>query len=160
MANDAREPETLFFADDGTIPNNPSLAVLVYRGVLTPGDGAAAFEDLFARNGWTGSWRNGLYDFHHFHSTAHEVLGISRGRVTARIGGPDGRSLMLEAGDVVMLPAGTGHFNEGASEDLEIVGAYADGRDPDLCRGEPKDAAKVRDNIAKLRAPERDPVRG
>ena len=46
--------------DDGTYPNNARLPLLIYRAAvrLPQGDPAAIFEDLFAANGWGGSWRN------------------------------------------------------------------------------------------------------
>src|ERR671938_1556326 len=115
-----REPERHLFADDGRIPNNPRLPLLVYRRALEPSppDPAAAFEAAFARNGWTGAWRDGIYGFHHYHSTSHEVLGIARGRVRVRLGGEGGLATELRAGDVVVIPAGVGHKNEGATPDL------------------------------------------
>lgn len=156
------EPEAHRLADDGRIPNNPDLPALLYRRAvpLAADDPARAFEDLFARHGWTGSWRNGIYPFHHFHSTAHEVLGIARGRVRARLGGEGGPSLELSAGDVVLLPAGTGHKNEGASPDLLVVGAYPEGQDPDLCRGRPGERPRALANIAAVPLPAVDPVHG
>jgi uncharacterized protein YjlB len=155
-------PEAHRLADDGTIPNNPELPLLLYRQALTPAgaDPARAFEDLFARHGWAGSWRNGIYPFHHYHSTAHEVLGIARGRVHTRLGGEGGLSVELAAGDVVVLPAGTGHKNEGASPDLLVVGAYPPGQDWDLCRGEPGERPRVLASIAAVPLPAADPVRG
>ena len=63
------------------MPNNPRLPLVVYRGALDIGPGAtAACEMLFAGNGWSGGWRGGVYPYHHYHSTAHEALGISRAR--------------------------------------------------------------------------------
>lgn len=158
----ASDPVSHLLADGGGIPNNPDLPALLYRGAVDPpaGDPARAFEDLFARHGWTGSWRDGIYPFHHFHSTAHEVLGIARGRVRARLGGEGGISVELAAGDVVVLPAGTGHKNEGASPDLLVVGAYPDGQEPDLRRGGPGERPRVLANIAAVPLPAADPVRG
>jgi uncharacterized protein YjlB len=150
----------MHFPDNGKIPNNPRLPVLIYRDVTEAADRASAFETLFARNGWTNSWRNGLFDYHHFHSNAHEVLGIARGSVTARLGGERGKAVTLTAGDVVVLPAGTGHKRERASEDLLIVGAYADGRDYDIRRGATQEKEEVRSNITSVPDPERDPVTG
>src|SRR5262245_32148079 len=100
------ELETFTFADDGGIPNS-ALPVLVYRGALASEAGAAAHEDLFAGNGWLGAWRDGIYPFHHFHSTAHEVLGIAAGTANVVLGGAQGSRFELTAGDVVVLPAGT-----------------------------------------------------
>lgn len=146
---------------DGAIPNNPRLPVLIYHGVIgRGGDPARSFERLFRRNGWTNSWRDGMYGFHHFHSTAHEVLGIAGGWVRARIGGTGGHVFDLGTGDVVLLPAGTGHKCESASVDLLIVGAYAEGREWDLRRGAPEEWDEVLENIRLLPDPERDPVTG
>lgn len=150
----------LFLRRRRHIPNNPRLRVLLYRGITVAKDKARAFERLFERNGWTNAWRDGLYDYHHFHSTAHEVLGIAQGSVVARLGGEKGEAVTLTAGDVMVLPAGTGHKRECASADLLIVGAYAEGRDWDLCRGATQDKEKVRRNIDSLPDPERDPVTG
>jgi uncharacterized protein YjlB len=62
------------------VPNNPRLPLIVYRGALeTSGDTAASCVALFDRNGWIGAWRNGVYSHHHYHSSAHEVLGIVAG---------------------------------------------------------------------------------
>ncbi|MDX6806502.1 cupin [Terrihabitans rhizophilus] len=154
------EPEVLGFPVDGAFPNNGSLPVLIYRKAVQRDGAADALEQLFAANGWTNNWRNGLYDFDHFHSNAHEVLGIAKGHVTAVLGGPNGSSISLSEGDVVMLPAGTAHRKEEGSTDLQIVGAYWDGREPDLRRGEESEELQVRDNLGALPPPERDPVNG
>ena len=104
--------ETYHFADDGTVPNNP-LPLVVYRGALPDcGDRAAFCEAMFARNNWPNSWHNGIYSYHHYHSTAHEVLGIARGNARVRLGGENGRSVELQAGDVVVIPAGVAHKRE------------------------------------------------
>jgi len=102
-----RKPNVFRFADDGIVPNNRKLPLIVYRGsVRTAGaaDAAALFEVLFERNGWKDSWRNGIYDFVHYHSQIHEVLGIARGHATVRFGGSQGRAFRLKAGDVAVLP--------------------------------------------------------
>ena len=152
-------PEAYTFDDDGGIPNS-ALPVLLYRGAVDGEAGAAAYEELFAGHGWLGAWRDGIFPFHHFHSTAHEVLGISRGTVDVTLGGPKGRQLTLSAGDVVVLPAGTGHFNGGSSADLLVVGAYPDGMRWDLRRGDPSEHDEVLANIARVPLPDQDPVQG
>ncbi len=152
-------PEMFRFADDGAIPNSP-LPLLLYRGALADGIGAAAFERLFAGHGWGGLWRNGIYAFHHFHSTAHEVLGIAAGRARVRFGGPGGQSVEVQAGDAVVIPAGVGHFNEGASADLLVVGGYPKGQRADLRRGNPAEHERMLRNIADVPLPARDPVTG
>jgi uncharacterized protein YjlB len=152
-------PETHTFEDDGGIPNSP-LPVLVYHDALRADAGAAAYEDLFAEHGWLGAWRDGIFPFHHFHSTAHEVLGIAGGSATVTLGGPQGRSFELAAGDVVVLPAGTGHRNLGSSSDLLVVGAYPNGMRWDLRRGDPAEHDEAVANIARIPLPDQDPVHG
>ena len=148
------------FADDGIIPNSP-LPLLVYRGAIdAERDPAARFEALFGANGWSGSWRNGIYDYHHYHSTAHEVLGIARGSARVRFGGEKGSVLEVQAGDVVVIPAGVAHKNEGASRDLLVVGAYPGGIGPDICTGKPDERPAVLDNIRAVPLPAGDPVHG
>jgi uncharacterized protein YjlB len=147
--------------DDGAIPNNEALPLMVYRAALPPGaDPAGAFEALFARNGWSGGWRNGIYPYHHYHSTAHEVLGIAKGQARVRFGGDKGETVAVRAGDVVVVPAGVGHKKESASADLLVIGAYPDGRGPDLCTGKGDERPRVLANIAKVSMPDADPVFG
>jgi uncharacterized protein YjlB len=153
--------EAYRFAASGDIPNNPVLPLLVYRGVLPRGgDTAAACEALFTRHSWPSAWRNGIYDYHHFHTTAHEALGIVRGEAHVRFGGPDGRTVAVRAGDVVVIPAGVGHKNEGASNDLLVVGAYPAGQDWDICPPKPGEADCAHENVRKVPLPEADPVYG
>ena len=152
--------ETHRFADDGTVPNSP-LPLVVYRGALPDsGDRAAACEEMFATNGWPGSWRNGIHPFHHYHSTAHEVLGIARGHARVRLGGESGRIVELRAGDVVVIPAGVAHKREAASSDLLVIGSYPKGQHPDMCRVEADRHDGARAKIEKVPLPDRDPVTG
>ena len=160
------DPLQHLFEDDGVFPNS-RLPVLIYRAALPGGAQAAArmtgptsFEELFEGHGWSSSWRNGLYTVHHYHSTAHEVLGIFQGWVTARLGGPRGQPVKLEAGDVVIIPAGVAHKNEGASADFRVVGAYPDGTGPDMQYGKPGERPAVVRNIAAVPLPAADPVHG
>jgi uncharacterized protein YjlB len=152
-------PETLHFDDDGAIPNSP-LPVLVYHDVAEVAAGAASCEALFHGNGWGNSWRSGIFDFHHFHSTAHEVLGIAAGGTEVMLGGPSGQELEVRAGDVLVLPAGTGHRRVGSLAGLLVVGAYPRGQDWDLRRGDPAEHDEVLANIARVPLPETDPVGG
>lgn len=160
MSDTTTQPkvETYRFDDAGDIPNNPQLPLLVYRGVLPlDGDAAAACEKLFSANSWPNAWRNGVYDYHHFHTKAHEALGIVRGEVSVRFGGPTGATATARAGDVVVIPAGVAHKNEGASADLLIIGAYPPGQKPDNNTRADKDS---RSNIAAVARPKTDPVYG
>jgi uncharacterized protein YjlB len=153
--------ETYRFADDGIVPNNAALPLVVYRGALgESGDRAAACERMFAQHGWGGSWRNGIYGHHHYHSTAHEVLGIARGHARVRLGGESGQTVELNAGDVVVIPAGIAHKREAASDDLLVIGAYPRGQHPDMCRGQSGERNRALLNIAAVALPEADPVTG
>jgi uncharacterized protein YjlB len=152
-------PESLSLPKTAEFPNSRYPA-LIYRAARNSGDLATAFEDLFESHGWSGSWRNGLYRRHHFHSTAHEVLGVYRGHVNVRLGGPSGTLVVLRAGDVAVVPAGVAHKNEAQSEDFAVVGAYPRGTSPDLRYGEPGERSSSEQNIAKLSRPEQDPVAG
>ena len=160
------DPQTLDvvalnFADDGAIPNNPDLPLLLYRGALKPDAvSAEACLDLFAANGWSGGWRNGIFGSHHFHSTAHEVLGIVRGRARVTFGGPEGKTVELTAGDVAVLPAGTGHKREDASGDLLVIGAYPGGMGYDTLWGDPAEHDGAVANISRVPLPAGDPVFG
>src|SRR5438552_6829340 len=156
----ALKVETYRFNDDGTVPNN-SLPLVVYRGVLAEGgDRAAACEAMFARNGWPGAWRNGIYGHHHYHSTAHEVLGIAAGNARVRLGGDSGQTVELRTGDVVVIPAGVAHKREAASADLLVIGSYPQGQSPDHCRAEAGAYDKAACWIAPVALPDADPVPG
>ena len=155
------QPEQLSFKDDGVFPNS-SLPLLVYRDAITidAKDPASIFEQCFARNDWTNSWRDGVYSFPHYHSTSHEVLGVYSGAATLRLGGEHGENLEVQAGDVIVIPAGVAHQNLAASDDFGVVGAFPEGRDWDLLRGLPGERPKADRNIAALPMPDSDPVYG
>lgn len=159
--NDHATIVTLFIEDDGKFPGN-ALPVLLYRQAVTlrSSDPARDVEGLFAGNGWGDTWRNGIFDFHHYHSTAHEVLGCSRGWVRVQLGGPSGTEVRLEAGDVAVLPAGIAHKNLEDSGDYQIIGAYPPGQSPDMCYGEPGERPQADREIAKVTGPRTDPVHG
>ena len=159
----ARQPAALYFSDDGKTPNNPACPLLVYRDVVlfrTRFDRAAIFEELFAANGWKDSWRDGIYDFLHFHTRSHEVLGIARGSARVQFGGAKGKTLTVEAGDVIVLPAGTGHQRITSSDDLLVVGAYPAGGRYDEPRPGDVDRAEARTRIGRVPKPACDPVYG
>ena len=120
---------------DGAIPNHPRWPLLIYpKAVAVAGpDPALAFEDLFNRNRWPAAWRNGVFPFHHFHSNGHEALGIYEGEVTVQFGGDAGVTVTARPGDVIVLPAGTGHKKLASRGTLGVVGAYPEGSHPDTC---------------------------
>jgi uncharacterized protein YjlB len=156
-------PLALMFADDGAIPNNPRLPFLVYRNAIdlsgTP-DPETVIEKTFTRHGWVDCWRNGIYGYVHYHSMIHEALGIARGRAKVRFGGARGEVLDVAAGDVVVLPAGTGHQCLWAGHELCVIGAYPKTGRYDLCRGSKVEHAKATITIPQVPVPDSDPVHG
>ena len=156
------ELETWHAPPGDAIPNHPSFAVLLYHHVEAAAAGADAAQALLSSHGWGGAWVDGVFPFHHFHSTAHEVLAVVAGRATIELGGPQGRAFDVAAGDVLVLPAGTGHRRADADAAFTVVGAYPAGQeDYDLLRGEdPAEVAAARERIAALGAPQEDPVGG
>jgi uncharacterized protein YjlB len=155
--------ETHLFPADGLVPNNRKLPLILYREALPlrelRGEPERAFEQLFASHGWQDAWVDGIYDYHHYHSTAHEVLGIARGYATVQFGGANGLIVEVKAGDAVVIPAGVGHCRL-SGEDLVVVGAYPDGQDWDLCLPTEADLAKALENIPWVAVPELDPILG
>lgn len=152
------------FKDAGGIPNNPRLPVLIYKRA---GHQAAAksaenlaswYETTWLKHGWRAAWRYGVYEFPHYHSTAHEILGVYRGSATLRLGGESGVTVVAEAGDVIVLPAGTGHQNLGSSADFHVVGGYPEGQSADLLRGRTGERPAADERIAKVPLPTGDPL--
>lgn len=156
--------ESRLVAGAGPFPGS-SHPARIYRGVLdadalAPNACATAFEALFEHHGWLPAWRAGLYEVHHHHASAHEVLGIFSGWVTARLGGPSGACVTLRAGDAILIPAGVAHCNEARAADFRAVGAYPRGMRPDLHYG--REALRAADvmRLRALPAPAPDPVLG
>jgi uncharacterized protein YjlB len=154
----AAAPDELHLKPNGWMPNS-TLPVLLYRGAVpVTGDLATMMERLFTANGWPPQWRNGVYSFHHYHSTAHEVLGFSAGHADLVLGGEGGTPVTVHAGDVAVLPAGTGHCRITASDDFLVIGAYPPEEHWDICRSAA--TAEVMERMRRVAFPASDPVSG
>jgi uncharacterized protein YjlB len=152
--------KTFYFKDDGVIPNN-LLPLILYQKVIDLADCSDWLEDRFKENKWSNNWRDIVLPYDHFHSNTHEVLGLGRGCVSLKIGGSQGQIVHLEAGDIVIIPAGVGHYAISEHSDYQFVGGYPNGHAWDLKTGlEAEVRSQVLQAIAGVRMPERDPIFG
>ncbi len=149
------------FRDAQSIPNNPSLPLVVYKAAFRGKSGedlAKQMEERFEQHGWPPAWRWGVYDYPHYHSTAHEVLGVYRGMAKIKLGHDTGAVFEVTAGDVIVVPAGVGHQNVGSSDDFHVVGAYPERQKADLLRGDAGERPAADQRIARVPLPSSDPV--
>lgn len=164
IPSDAGTPsvQAIVFPESADIPNS-RLPLLIQHGAFSGNAGpelAAAMEERFAANGWTGAWRDGVYTFRHYHSNTHEVLGVFQGTARLELGGGTGGEFEVGVGDVMVIPAGVSHRLLKSSEDFQVVGAYPAGRDPDLIRERPGGRPAADQRIAAVPLPDADPVLG
>jgi uncharacterized protein YjlB len=166
MAQPAVESFFISANEKGNSPNNPHIPLLVYRNAFpVTGDTAKACEQLFSENDWTPAWRDTVYPFHHYHTTAHELLGIACGEARICFGGEGGPQATVRTGDVIVIPAGVSHKRESHTADFLVVGAYVKGVEPpeevhiddQLTAPMLADHAKI---IASVPLPPLDPVCG
>lgn len=155
------QPQSYFVKDDSIFPNS-GLPILHYPHVLKlpklfP---AAAIKKLFQDNNWKNNWKQGIYTYHHYHSTTHEVLGICKGETLLMLGGEKGVSLFVQEGDVLVIPAGVAHMNLGNENDVTCIGGYPGGREFDMNYGATGERPRTDHNIASLPLPDTDPVFG
>lgn len=155
--------ETFYIKENKPFPNNP-LPVLYYpkavADLMDESDSARNVLALFEKNSYTNGWTNGLFSYHHFHSNTHEVLACIAGESTVQLGGPDAQMVSFSKGDVLLLPAGVTHKRIDASADFKIVGAYPNGLEPDMQKGEANDYERIKQTIASVQIPKKDPVEG
>ncbi|MEM6373050.1 MAG: hypothetical protein AAF727_09775 [Pseudomonadota bacterium] len=148
----------------GMIPNS-RFPLLVHRNAV-PGGGADAIKDRFRANGWSNNWDYpGVYEYAHFHSTTHECLGCAQGWMKFNLSVGDGgwTTVRIEAGDVIVMPAGVSHENVGTSDDIHMCGGYPLGRDWDDIQEEflsEEDYKRACKRIMMLPIPDKDPATG
>jgi uncharacterized protein YjlB len=154
------EPRRIYLKTDDWIPNNPRRPVLIYRNAadFDLPDIGTTLEGMFERNGWRSLGRGNIHRDFHYHSTAHEVIGIASGSAILGIGGKHSPRLAVDAGDVLVLPAGTGHARIRDSSDFSVVTACPDGQEPDFCRE--MASLEIVSAITDLPYPPSDPVVG
>ncbi|MCA0971901.1 cupin domain-containing protein [Halobacillus litoralis] len=146
-----------FFDDDGYYPNHRYLPTLVYSQAI---EDFSYIEETFKQNEWTNQWTGGIFDYHHYHSKTHEVLAVLEGAATITLGGPQGKVIDIEKGDVLILPAGVAHKNQGASDDFKVLGAYPFGKPFDLKTGEKHEYEQAIQEIPDAPYPTADPLLG
>jgi uncharacterized protein YjlB len=161
VVNADSEPLAVVFEDDGLVPNN-RMPFLVYRGAIDVDEThpEKTIEGLFGAHGWGDMWRNGVYDYLHYHATVHEALGVARGHARVRFGGHKGKVFEIKAGDVAILPAGTGHQCLSASSGFSVVGAYPPGAKMQITRPTAENHARALKSILQVELPKTDPVKG
>jgi uncharacterized protein YjlB len=161
VVSEGIQPLTFDFVDDGLVPNSKMPFLVYKRAVDVDRDHPERIiEKLFGANGWGAMWRNGVYDYLHYHATVHEVLGVARGNAVVRFGGDHGTELAIAAGDVAILPAGTGHQCLSSSADFSVVGAYPPGPQMQITRPTPENHARALKTIPQVKLPKSDPVMG
>lgn len=149
-------------AENGNFPNNNTLPVLLYQGVLKlPLFFPSLFmERLFKSNNWSNVWHSGIYEYPHYHSITHEVMGVYKGETKLQLGGNNRIILELHKGDVLIIPAGVAHRNLQNEKDIKCVGAYPEGKDYDMKYGKSAELEVAFRNIEKVPMPLKDPVFG
>jgi uncharacterized protein YjlB len=147
---------------DHHFPNNGLLPLLTYAGAINMRDSndADTIREILETNSWTNTWIDGIYDYHHYHSTAHEVLVILKGSARVQFGGPNGISLILERGDLVVIPAGVAHKRIEEEGGFSCMGAYPDDQQYDIMYGKPEERSQAEENIRRVSLPENDPLYG
>ncbi|MFW2541175.1 cupin domain-containing protein [Primorskyibacter sp. 2E107] len=147
------------FPPNAGMPNNPVLPVLLQTAAFVP-ESAQATCARMERNGWAGTWVWTVFDFHHYHPDAHEALAVASGTARLLIGGPQGTAFTMAAGDLLILPAGTGHCRLEQDDAFQICGAYPPGQESFTTRrledARPEDAGL----IAATPLPGSDPIAG
>ena len=149
-----------YFKDDGIIPNS-HLPVIIYKNAIDLSDSSEWLETNFKMNNWLNNWRATILPYDHFHSITHEVIGLGFGEVTLKIGGASGEIFKLTTGDVIIIPAGVGHYSISKHSDYQFVGGYPDGNEWDVKTGlEEGERDIILNTISKVKIPKADPLYG
>jgi len=117
------------YADRDGVPNNPTLPAVIVKGAIAKGQGGDALMALLSGNRWGGNWQFTVFNYHHYHPNAHETLIVASGTARIQLGGPSGELFDVCEGDVMVLPAGTGHCLISGSSNFSVVGGYPRGQE-------------------------------
>lgn len=159
--NENPEILVLSVTENHVFPNNPKLPVIIYKQAFYGENLNPSFiENVLHSNNWKNSWRNGIYSFHHYHSTAHEVLSVYKGWAEVQLGGNGQKIYRIEKGDVVVLPAGVAHKKINSGDGFMVIGAYPDGQQWDMNYGKKDEFKSASINISKVKIPSKDPLFG
>lgn len=155
--------QEIYANENRPFPNN-SLPILYYKNALKDSleESYTAQDvlDLFASNGYTNGWINGIHTDHHFHSNTHEVLACVESEGRVQLGGTDGDVFPFRKGDILLLPAGVAHQKVDAEQGFRVVGAYPDDLSPDMQMGNADDYEAIRSRVANVDKPKTDPLTG
>lgn len=154
----ARDVTLYYFEPSGFIPNNPTFPVLHYKQVFKHNE--HNIGKIFRSHNWRNSWVDGIFSYHHYHSDSHEALGIMKGSALLQLGGEHGSKVILNAGDVLVIPAGTGHKKLSGTPDLQVLGAYPNGQHYNTKRDTEEDFLHSTEEIINAPFPHKDPVFG
>ncbi|KAL4784419.1 hypothetical protein BJX76DRAFT_367627 [Aspergillus varians] len=160
-------PYTYYLPPTEHTPNN-SLPVLHYKNVLPLPRTEEETTKLLTAHKWEKRLLGymGAISVSHFHPNTHECYGIFQGVSTLLLGaaGWDGVSnvglrITVHTGDVIVLPAGTGHSSVESTDDYRYIGPGCPRWRNEFGK-KPIDGKTFRDEIAGVAYPEEDPVYG
>ncbi|CAB9520595.1 Cupin domain [Seminavis robusta] len=113
----------VFFQDDGTFPNNPDHPVMMAKDAFRGSDQEA--RHLLQQAAWTSPWKWGIFPYHHYHSTAWELLLCVQGQADILLGGDvTGTMVTIHKGDVMLIPPGVVHKQMREQGGFALLGSY------------------------------------
>ncbi|KIV77169.1 hypothetical protein PV11_08992 [Exophiala sideris] len=160
------QPETYYLKPNRHAPNS-DLPVLIYRDCLPLPLSEGNAKEFLESHAWIqgGTW--GHISTRHFHPNTHECYGVFQGESTLLLGcgkndSGGGQEIDVRAGDVIVLPAGTGHCSTESSQDYRYIGVYPQGAPKwrNELGKEPIDLEEFRQETTAVAMPKEDPVNG
>ena len=115
--------QRVYLDDDGTYPNNAQYPTLLLKAVFD-GTQDEGVRRITADGQWTSPWAWGIFEYHHYHSKAWELLLCVRGEASVQLGGPTGPTVTISRGDSVLIPPGVAHKQLNTKGGFTLLGAY------------------------------------